>query len=201
MLTYKTRWLVLATLVTGLLLARHWFESGMLTHMAVQLPALALVGGWFAIAWRRRCPGLVPFAQRYRASLLLFALFTFGLWMLPRLLDAALHDARYELLKWLTLPLAGMALVLCWRQLPFVLRGILHLEALATLLRLGWLYLIAPQRYCVSYVLDEQQRLGYALLCYAVVYGLWLGGRIMFGGHNLLDVADRAPSHKLDSSG
>jgi hypothetical protein len=62
-----------------------------------------------------------------------------------------------------------------------ILRAVLHLEAIATLLRLGWLYLLAPQRYCVSYGLDEQQLLAYVLLGYGTAYAAWLGARVMLG--------------------
>lgn len=153
----------------------------MARHMAGQIPLLAIAGGVLAAVLQRRYANLHRFARRYRVSLLLFGLFVSGLWMLPRLLDAALHHGDIALWKWLSLPLAGMALVLCWGHLPFVLRGVLHLEALATLLRLGWLYLIAPQRYCVSYGLDEQQLLGYVLLSYGAVYAVYLAVQLMFG--------------------
>jgi len=159
---------------------RGWWEGGMMRHMGMQLPLLVLLGGVFAAQQVRRRPVLSVWGRRYRSSLLLFALFTLGLWMVPRLLDASLYDAGVELVKWLSLPLAGAALALGWKHLPWLLRAVLHLEAIATLLRLGWLYLAAPQRYCVNYVLDDQQRLGYLLIGYALAYGGLLGLRVMF---------------------
>jgi len=178
---YKTGLWLLAALVSGMLLTRNWWEAGMATHMAGQIPLLAVLGGMFAVLQRRRYARMEQFSRRYRVSLLLFGLFVLGLWMLPRLLDAALHDAGIALMKWLTLPMAGAALTLCWSHLPFVLRGVLHLELLATLLRLGWLYLIAPQRYCVSYGMDEQQLLGSVLLGYGAIYAVILVWKVMTG--------------------
>lgn len=174
-----------------MLIGRHELESSMALHMAVQIPLLAILGGVLAQVSRQRYSTLAVFGMRYRTSLLFYALFTFSLWMLPRLLDAALHEPVVAMMKWLSLPLAGMALLLSWRHLPFVLRGLLHIEALAMLLRLGWLYLIAPQRYCVSYGRDDQLLLGYVLLCYGAIYTLLLAGRVMFGGGCLSIVADR----------
>ncbi|MFO7602659.1 MAG: hypothetical protein R6X06_02470 [Gammaproteobacteria bacterium] len=178
---YKSDLLLLGIATVALFLSRHWFESSMALHMAVQIPLLAGLGGLLLHRLCRRYSGLRQWGQRYRSSLLLFALFTLGLWMLPRMLDAALHEPLFALGKWLSLPLAGMALLLSWQHLPFVLRGVLHIEALATVLRLGWLYLIAPQRYCVSYLIDEQQLLGYVLLAYGLVYAVALTGVVMVG--------------------
>lgn len=185
MMQYKTKLILLCLSVVVMLVLRDWLTSSMALHMAVQIPMLVILGAFLAQILQQRYSRLKHFGQRYRYSLLLFTLFTFGLWMLPLLLDASLHHTEIAIIKWLVLPLAGMSLVLSWQHLPFVLRGILHLEALATLLRLGWLYLIAPQRYCVSYVLDDQTNLGYVLLGYGIMYGVFLAGKIMFGRHNL----------------
>lgn len=178
---FKTRLIIPCSLLLGMVFFHDELQVTMALHMAVQIPLLVLLGGLFAQLLQLRYPTLTVAGKRYRSSLLLFVLFTFGLWMLPRMLDAALHHPDVAIMKWLSLPLAGMALVLCWRHLPFVLRGVLHLEALATLLRLGWLYLIAPQRYCVSYALDEQQLLGYVLLVYGGIYSVLLASKLIFG--------------------
>lgn len=159
----------------------------MTMHMGLLIPLLIVWGGSVALRLRRQQPGLAAWGRRYRASLLLFGIFTILLWMLPRLLDASLYARDMAVLKWLTLPLAGAALVLCWRHLPWLLRAVLHLEVIATLLRLGWLYLVAPQEYCVSYGIDDQQHLGYLLIAYAAVYGGMLGLRVMFGWQQSLD--------------
>lgn len=154
----------------------------MVTHMAVQLPLLLIVGGYAMVMLQQSYPRLTKTARRYRSPLLLLALFTLAIWMLPYLLDLALHRAEVEIIKWLSLPLAGMALVMSWQHLPVVLRGVLHVEAIATLLRLGWLYLIAPERYCVNYLIGDQVLLGYLLLCYGMLYALYLGYKVMFSG-------------------
>ncbi len=181
-MTDNFRQAMFVMLVPVIIISHHWLETSMTSHMAVQLPLLVFVGALFAGLLQTYSPRLVVFGQRYRISLLLYSLFTISLWMLPRLLDAALYQSSIAFLKWLSLPLAGISLVLCWRHLPFVLRGILHLELLATLLRLGWLYLIAPQRYCVSYGINDQQQLGHVLLGYAAVYGLFLASSVLLGG-------------------
>jgi hypothetical protein len=181
LMPYKARLSLLGICLAILFFSRSYWESGMVMHIAGQIPLLVVLGGVFASLQQRRYPGLITIGQHYRTSLLLFAVFVLGLWMVPRLLDAALHDPLIAFSKWLSLPLAGMALVWCWRHLPAVLRALLHLEALAMLLRLGWLYLLAPQRYCVSYTFDEQEVLGYTLITYGIIYGVLMGMKVMFG--------------------
>ncbi|MFP3874610.1 MAG: hypothetical protein ACLFV1_09165 [Thiohalophilus sp.] len=166
-------------LLLTLLFTRPWLEVSMLWHMGVQIPLLALLGA-LAVWPRRDRDESGGILRRYRVALLLLGLFTVGLWMLPRLLDAALHQPLIELAKWISLPLGGAALRLSWPQLPIILRGVLHLELIATLLRLGWLYLQAPERYCVSYGIGDQQSLGVLLLIYGAVYGALLGLRLLF---------------------
>lgn len=187
MIEAKHAALLLGIAYLGMGLSHAWWESSMTLHMGALIPLLIAWGGAVALLLRRQQAGLTAWARRYRVSLFLFAFFTLSLWMLPRLLDASLYALDMALLKWLTLPLAGAALVLCWRHLPWLLRAVLHLEAIATLLRLGWLYLVAPQEYCVSYGLDDQQHLGYVLIGYAAVYGGMLGLRVMFGRHHSMD--------------
>ena len=165
-------------LLGSLLLLQPWWTSSMSLHMAGQIPLLVLAGNLLARPWQAL---LSDIGARYRAALLLYALFTLGLWMVPRLLDAAVHQPGMALAKWISLPLAGAALAIGWRHLPAVLRGVLQLEAIATLLRLGWLYLQAPQRYCVSYGIADQQNLGYLLLIYSAIYGGLLALAVLFG--------------------
>ena len=165
----------------AMLVSHAWWEGNMATHMGGQIPLLVLWGGVLTVYLRRMYPSLDAWGQRYRASLFLFALFTLGLWMVPRLLDASVHAFDMALLKWLSLTLAGTVLVLSWRHLPWLLRAVLQLEAIATLLRLGWLYLEAPQRYCVSYGLDDQRSLGILLMVYAAIYGGGMGVRALLG--------------------
>lgn len=163
-----------------LLFTRPWLEAGMVGHMGVQIPLLVILGTLLMSHWLTRLAILERMGRRYRTALLLFSLITLMLWMLPRMLDAALHQPAFELAKWLSLSLAGAALYLSWVNLPLILRGVLHLELNATLLRLGWLYLQAPERYCVSYGIGDQQNLGFLLLIYAAGHGLWLSVRLMF---------------------
>lgn len=187
MIEAKHAALLLGTAYMSMAASHTWWESSMSMHMGALIPLLIAWGGGVALLIRQQQPWLTAWGQRYRVSLFLFASITLSLWMPPRLLDASLYQLDMAMLKWSTLPLAGAALVMSWRHLPWLLRAVLHLEVIATLLRLGWLYLVAPQEYCVSYGLDDQQHLGYVLIAYAAVYGGALAQRVMFSQHYHMD--------------
>jgi hypothetical protein len=115
------------------------------------------------------------FASDYRWPLLLLALGTLMVWMIPRLLDLAVESAAVDAAKLVSLLfLGGVPLGLAWSALGPVVRAILHVEALASLWRLGWLYLESPTRLCTRYALDDQTRLGGILLMLGAGYATWL---------------------------
>ncbi len=166
----------------GLLAVILWFpylggllKSSMLTHMGIQVSLLILVGHRLGHALLEYRPELTLVVRRYRWALMLMTLVTLTVWMLPRLLDLAVESPVIDLIKALSLVLcAGVPLAWAWPQLPAVARGVIHLEALASLWRLGWLYLDSPTRLCVQYSLDDQQRLGHLLMGAGAAYALGL---------------------------
>jgi len=162
--------------------ARHALESTMTSQMLVQIPLLALAGAWLA-------KGLPPSVERYLAgwnrqgiSGLLLASITAMVWMLPLMLDAALSDPRVTLAKFLSVPLLiGAPVALSWPRAGFVVRGVVLLEVTATAFRLGWLYLISPERLCANYLLDDQMRLGRLLVAIGVAIVVVLAFNLMWG--------------------
>lgn len=169
--------LLIATPPLGALL-----ESTMTTHMLIQIPLLVLcgwaLGGHVEVRHRERLAAL----HDLRWALLVVATTTFGVWMIPRLLDLAVETWTVDLLKALTLVLAGgLPLRVAWELLGPVARGIVHIEALASFGRLGWIYLDSPSRLCTQYGLQDQQRLGGLLLECGAVYAVWLAGRALIG--------------------
>lgn len=157
-------------------------KATMLSHMLVQIPALVVCGLLAGTRLHRAGGKARDLARAFRWPLLACALGTLTLWMIPRLLDEAVADPIVDALKVLSLVAgAGLPLALCWPHLGPVARGVIHLEALATCWRLGWLYLDNPQRLCAQYLLQDQQQLGTALLLLGVPYAAWLGLRALFG--------------------
>lgn len=161
---------------------RHALEGSMSLQMLVQMPLLVLAGvllaGAVPTGWRR---ALAAWNLQGIPGLLLASV-TGLVWMLPRLLDAALVDPWTELAKFLSLPLLlGVPLALSWRAAGFVVRGVFLLEAVATAFRLGWLYLASPVRLCSNYRLDDQQRLGELLLGLGLAVSLLLAWQLLWG--------------------
>jgi hypothetical protein len=178
-------WLLLATPPL-----RAWAESGMALHMLVQLPLLALAGYIAGGAWLRAQPGCfaarsLRFAQSFNAggvTGLIFASFVMLLWMLPRFLDLARLDMTVDIIKFVSVPLAGLAVALSWPRLPVIARAVVHLEVIATLLRFGWGYLAAEERLCLAYLSGDQQLTGTLLLWLGAAYALAVTWRPLFGG-------------------
>lgn len=176
--------LVGALLWAGLAIppVRHAFESAMTLQMLLQIPLLAVAGWWLAQGtpgWLERC--LTTWNHRGISGLLLASL-TGMVWMLPLAMDAALDDPRVALAKFLSVPLLiGASIALSWPRAGFVVRGVVLIELIATMLRLGWLYLISPVRLCSNYLLDDQQRVGRILLVAGFAILLVLVWKLMWG--------------------
>ena len=103
------------------------------------------------------------------------------LWMLPRCLDLARLDVAVDALKYLSVPVAGLAVALSWPRVPRIARAVIHLEIIATFLRFGWGYAAADERLCLAYLAGDQQRAGELLLWVGALYAVAVAWRPMFG--------------------
>jgi len=176
--------------------AQHALESTMTLQMLVQIPLLALAGGWFAQGTPEGLDRRLAGWNQSGISGLLLASLAGMVWMLPLAMDAALDDPRVALAKFLSVPLLiGAPIALSWPRAGFVVRGVVLLELTATVFRLGWLYLISPVRLCSNYLLDDQQRLGRLLLAIGFVIVLILVWKLMWG-HIDTGHADRRATHQ-----
>ncbi|MEQ1598686.1 MAG: hypothetical protein ABL880_04890 [Methylotenera sp.] len=152
-----------------------WLKHSMLSHMLIQLSLLVLIGVAIGQQLNKRYPHILYQTKMLCVALLLLSISTMMVWMIPRLLDLAVENVWVDAAKILSLPLlAGLPLYFAWQNFGQILRGILHLEALATLLRLAWLYIESPTRLCVQYGLDDQKRLGAMLIGISSIYTLYL---------------------------
>lgn len=180
------RGIALAGLLLWLVLVappvRQLLESRMTLQMLVQIPLLALAGWWLA----RAAPGWLVrgFAHWNHAGItgLVLASLAGMVWMLPLAMDAALDDPRFMLAKFLGVPLLiGAPLALSWPRAGFVVRGVFLLELTAVAFRLGWLYLISPERLCSNYLLGDQQLLGKLLVAVGCAITLAMAWKLMWG--------------------
>ncbi len=148
--------------------ARGFLESAMTSHVMVQLPLLALAGYLIAHPFRERWSKALRVLNRGGAPGVLIASFALAFWMIPKWLDYSLAYESVAWLKYLSLAfLVGFPLSLSWPALHPIVAALLKIEFLVMLARLGWIYLISPDRLCNSYLLDDQILLGQGLLIVA----------------------------------
>ena len=154
---------------------RQTLEADPVKHVLVQLPFLA-VSGWLFVTslegWRRFRIA-EPVSESMANAFLLVAVFTILFWMLPRFIDAALADPVVEVAKFISIPvLVGGFLATGWANSNPFLRGFLKANAISMLGVLAFLYIHAPVRICNSYLVSDQERLGFAFLITAIGLGI-----------------------------
>lgn len=155
--------------------SREVLEARLTTHMLVQLPLLA-VSGWLIGMATLVAVGLnlSRFNRHGVTGIVLFACLAL-IWMIPRLLELSLNDPATTLAKFVSLPLAGLALAWSYPIAPLVLRGVLLAHAISMLAAMGWAYLAAPTRLCNAYLADDQVLTGALLLASSVALAVSIG--------------------------
>ena len=183
----------LAVLALGLLLVppvKQALESSMTAQMLVQLPLLIGIGCMLSRIVSARIRGRVARWNQFGITGLVLVSIMSALWMLPRTLDASVTEPLVATAKYLSLPLLlGLPLALSWPRMNFIVRGVFLLEGIATFFRLGWLYLISPERLCNLYLLDDQQRLGQYLLVIGGALLLCVVRKLLWGRFDMTDAA------------
>jgi hypothetical protein len=161
---------------------KHALDASMTTQMLVQIPLLIIAGYLSRDALPKGMLLEIAKWNHRGISGLLLASITAMLWMLPRLLDAAIVDPVTVAAKFISLPLlVGLPLGLSWPRMGFIVRGVFLLEVIATFFRLGWLYLISPVRLCSNYLLGDQQRLGEYMLAIGAAILAGVVGQLLWG--------------------
>jgi len=149
-------------------------------HMLVQYPLVMLAG---ALLFH-----LVPLGLRQRLgdwnamgiSGLAMFLGTMTVLMIPRVLDLAVADGTTDALKFGALLSAGALLPSSWRLAGRVLQAFFLGTVLPMLVVVGVVLQDSTRRLCSAYRLDEQQRLGEALVWISIavtLVWLWRTGR------------------------
>lgn len=152
---------------------RDSLERSMTTHVAVQLPGLAIAGWFLGVSLRRWAANVSRMFNVNGVCGLVTSLFAAAIWMLPRALDEAIADPHTEIAKFLTIPLlVGLPLGLSWPCLNPIVRGLLKASLISKLAVLGWIYAAAPVRLCTSYLQDDQARLGEILYFLAMALAI-----------------------------
>ncbi len=161
---------------------RQALEASMTAQMLVQIPLLAAAGALLARSLPDRALAAVEPWDRHGLSAVVLVTFASAYWMLPRALDAAATEPLVAAAKFASLPLlVGLPLAIAWPRMGFLVKGLFLLEGIATLFRLGWLYLASPDRLCNSYLLGDQQLLGRCLLALGATFTLSLAATLLWG--------------------
>lgn len=182
LLRHPMRWAVLAWLLLLAPPLRNALESSMTAQMLLQLPLLVGVGWLLGCSLSAPARARVDRWNHLGISGLLLASIATAFWMLPRALDASVSETSIAATKYLSLPLlVGLPVALSWPRANFIVQGVLLLELIATFFRLGWLYLISPQRLCSLYLLDDQQRLGQFMLVIGAALLAGIAGKLVWG--------------------
>lgn len=161
---------------------RHLLEASMTAQMLVQIPLLVVVGLLLSQGVPARLNAALAGWDHRGISGLVLATLATAVWMLPRSLDAAITEPSIAVAKHLSIPLLiGLPFALSWPRMGFIVRGVFLLELIATFFRMGWLYLIWPDRLCNNYLLGDQQRLGRYMVLIGAMLLLWVAGKLLWG--------------------
>lgn len=160
---------------------RQALEASLSTHMLVQMPLLGLVGYAVGTLSADAARGYVAGWNRDGATGLLLAVVISMFWMLPRAMDSALVDTRFELAKFVSIPIAGVALGWSYGQAYPIVKGVLVSHAVSALGVMGWVYASAPVRLCNSYLASDQEAAGVGLLAIGLVVSIYFAAHILAG--------------------
>lgn len=162
---------------------RETLEQDMARHMLMQIPVLA-VAGWLLVPARSGPHRFMMTWDRHGIACILTANLAAAYWMLPRSLDNAIASTAFEIAKFISLPLlVGAPIRYGWCRLPMLGKGFVITNSVSMLGIVGWLYLAAPVRVCVFYLIDQQEVVGRSLLylagaiSLAVLFGAFVGPR------------------------
>ena len=153
-----------------------WLESSLAGHVLVEIPLLVAIGFVLGQAFEPACRRLLELLNGGGIPGILLVTFVLAFWMIPRWLDASLQMPEAAASKYISLVvLAGAPLAWSWRRMHPIARGLVKIEFLAMCFRLGWLYLISPDRLCNSYLVDDQILLGRGFLVVGIALSItWL---------------------------
>ncbi|OCA87687.1 hypothetical protein A8F94_07475 [Bacillus sp. FJAT-27225] len=153
----------------------NFLESIMIIHMHMQMPLLVISGFFIGRFFQLKFP---QFFAKWNGNgvpgIMLFAIIMMY-WMLPRAMDEALSEPLVELWKFVSLPLlAGVPLRDSWMKLTRNARNIVIAFFTAAFILMGWIYVMAPDNLCNSYLIIDQVILGWGYITTAICLIIYL---------------------------
>ncbi len=156
----RALWIAAAALALSNSAADEWLDATMPRLVLLALPAWAALGtlatGRSGGTWTR--------GNQYGLTGLACALGALAFWMLPRSVDAIRASEVADQLMHVSMFGAGAAVAASWRNMPFVVRGVLGIYAAAMTIALGIIYSSYSALLCGTFDLAQQRMTGAWLL-------------------------------------
>lgn len=149
-------------------------ESIMIIHMHMQMPMLVFAGWLIAKFWQTNFPRFFLQWNNNGVPGLVLFIFISVYWMIPRTMDEALMSYAVEWFKFISLPLAGLALRDSWSKIGLLVKQYILYGFTLMFIGMGWLYISAPIQLCNNYLLIEQITLGWGFLTTAICMIVYL---------------------------
>ncbi len=156
---------------------RNWLERDMVLHMLVQLPLIVAGGMLCADATLRRVFKCADW-NRLGLTGFIWATMVVVIWMLPKSIDDAIAQPIIEVMKFLSLGIAGFLLRDALARAPLPLEGFFLGNSVWMTATVGLLYQNSEQRLCNAYGLDSQVATGRGLVIFSLMIALVWGWRI-----------------------
>ncbi|MFT5534883.1 MAG: hypothetical protein ACI8WM_001116 [Burkholderiaceae bacterium] len=159
---------------------RYLIEQSMVWHMAIQMPLLVLAGWWVmaALSRGRAVLWLAPW-NRYGLTGFITALVVLAYWMLPLAIDRAVVLPQADLLKLLTLFIAGILLQHSFSCSPAALQLFFVGYLVSMMTWLGSYFITTNLRLCNAYSLETQVQTGWGIAAIGIGLGtLWVGSAL-----------------------
>ncbi|SFA89321.1 MULTISPECIES: hypothetical protein [unclassified Bacillus (in: firmicutes)] len=152
-----------------------FLESIMIMHMHMQMPLLVISGILIARFFQIKFPG---FFEKWNGNgvpgMMLFIIII-SYWMLPRAMDEALNLPMVEVFKFISLPfLAGVPLRDSWVKLSSNLKNMTIVLFAVMFIGMGWLFIMATDNLCNSYLVMDQIILGWGYITMAICLIIYL---------------------------
>jgi hypothetical protein len=159
-----------------------FLEQTLVGHILLLFPLLIGIGFFIGSIWRPNPGNFLDTVNQGGIAGIVLVSFSAAFWMIPRWLDASLDQPVVATMKYFSLIcLIGIPIAWSWDKLHSIARGLVKIEFLSMLLRLGWLYLISPIRLCNSYLLADQFYLAWGMLITAFALAITWVIPVFFG--------------------
>jgi hypothetical protein len=150
---------------------RHFLEADMARHMLLQLPLLILSGAMSHQLMQSRVT-LAPFRfNDLGLSGFAFAALAISFWMVPAALDKSLASASWNVLKYLSLYVAGICIAASLQAASGPIKLFFVGNMVWMLGVIGMLYQDTTSRLCLAYLVDSQVDTGRGMVVLAFVIG------------------------------